>query len=66
MTTIKRLYVDWADTMFKQLQKKLIRWTTFLTKMLKGIIKIYLKKDVCHLALIIEILMQHFFLKTEP
>jgi hypothetical protein len=34
--------------------------------MLKGIVKIDPKKDVCHLALVIEILMQHFFLEIEP
>jgi hypothetical protein len=43
--------------MFKQLQKELVRWTTSKTKMLKGIIKVDPKKNVCHLALAIEILM---------
>ncbi len=32
--------------MFRQLHKKLVRWTTFHTKMLKGMVKIDVKKDV--------------------
>jgi hypothetical protein len=33
--------------------------------MLRGIIKVDPKKDVCHSVLVIEILMQHFSPKTE-
>jgi hypothetical protein len=33
--------------------------------MLKGIIKVDPKKDVCHSMLVIEILMQHFSPKTK-
>lgn len=41
-----------------------MRWTTSQTKMMMGTFKVDLKKDVCHSTLVIEILMQHFFLKT--
>jgi hypothetical protein len=43
--------------MFIQLHKKLVKWTTSHTKMLKGIVKIDVKKDVCHFALVLEVLM---------
>jgi hypothetical protein len=66
MIVVKGKYVDWANIMFKQLQKEWIRWTTSHTKMLKGIIKVDPKKDVCHFALVIEVLMQHLFPKIEP
>jgi hypothetical protein len=54
---MKRNELDWANTMFKQMNKELMRWTTFQTKMMMGIVKVEPKKDVCHLTLIIEILM---------
>ncbi len=33
--------------------------------MFKGVVKVDLEKNVCHSALVIEILMQHFFPKIE-
>jgi hypothetical protein len=41
-----------------------MRWTTSQTKVMMGTIKVDPKKDVFHLTLVIEILMQHFFLDT--
>jgi hypothetical protein len=34
-----------------------MKWTTFKTKILRGTIKVDLKKDVYHLALVINTLM---------
>jgi hypothetical protein len=61
MTSMKRNVVDSIVTLFKQLIRELMRWTTSQTKMLMGIIKVDPKKDVYHSTLTIEILMQHFF-----
>jgi len=47
--------------MFRQLHKKLVRWTTFHTKMLRGTVKIDLKKDVYHFELVIEVLILYIF-----
>jgi len=52
--------------MFIQLHKDLVRWTTYHNKMLMGIVKIDVKKDVCHFALAIKVLMQYFFLEKNP
>jgi hypothetical protein len=52
--------------MFIQLHKELVRWTTYHNKMLMGIVKIDVKKDVCHFALVIKVLMQYFFLEKNP
>ncbi len=41
-----------------------MKWTTSQTKMTMGTMKVNPKKDICHLTLTIEILMQHFFLNT--
>ncbi len=49
--------IDWVDTMFRQLHRKLVRWTTSHTKMLRGMVKIDVKKDVCHFKLVIEVLI---------
>jgi hypothetical protein len=43
--------------MFRQLHRKLVRWTTFHTKMFRGMVKIDVKKDVCHFELVIEVLI---------
>jgi hypothetical protein len=64
MTIMKRNVVDSIVTLFNQLLRELMRWTTSQTKMLMGIIKVDPKKNVYHSTLIIEILMQHFFPKT--
>jgi hypothetical protein len=45
---MKRNVVDSIVTLFNQLIRKLMRWTTFQTKMLMGIIKVDPKKDVYH------------------
>ncbi len=50
--------IDWANTLFKQMWRELIKWTTSQTCMLRRIIKVDPKKDLYHLALVIEILMQ--------
>ncbi len=39
---------------------------SFTNKMLKGIMKVDAKKDICHYALIIKVLMQYFFLENSP
>jgi hypothetical protein len=57
MTIMQGKVVDWVDILFKQLQRKLTRWTTSQTKIMMGTIKVVPKKDVRHLALVIEILM---------
>jgi hypothetical protein len=49
--------LNWVVTMFEQMHKELMRWTTFQTKMMMGITKVEPKKYVYHLTLIIEILM---------
>jgi hypothetical protein len=54
---MKKNELDWVDTMFKQMHTKLMKWTTFQTKMMMGITKVEPKKNVYHLTLIIEILM---------
>ncbi len=64
MTIVKGKEVDWVDTLFKQLQRELMSWTTSQTKMMMGIVKVNLKKNVYHSVLIVESLMQHFFLDT--
>jgi hypothetical protein len=64
MTVMKGKEIDWVDNLFKQLQRKLMRWTTFQTKMMMGTVEVNPKKHVYHLVLIIEILMQHFFPNT--
>jgi hypothetical protein len=38
-----------------------MKWTTSLTKMMMGIVKVDPKTNICHSTLVIEILMQHFF-----
>ncbi len=63
MMANKGKYVDWANTMSKQLHKKLVRWTTFQTKIHRVIVKFDVKKDVCHFALVIELLMEFIFEK---
>jgi len=42
--------------MFKQLHRKIIRWTTSHIKMLSGMVKIDVKKDVCHFELVVQVL----------
>jgi hypothetical protein len=41
MTIMQGKVVDWADTLFKQLQKELIRWTTSHTKVMMRTIKLH-------------------------
>ncbi len=48
--------------MFRQLHKKLVRWTTFHTKMLRGMVKIDVKKDVCHFELVIKVLILNIYI----
>jgi hypothetical protein len=64
MTTMKGNVIDWVDTLFKQVQRELMWWTTFQTKMMMVTIMVDPKKKVCHLTLVIEILMQHLFPDT--
>ncbi len=47
--------------MFRQLHRKLVRWTTCHTKMLRGMVKIDVKKDVCHFKLVIEMLIIYIY-----
>jgi hypothetical protein len=61
-TIVQGKTIDWANILFKQLQRELTRWTTAQTKVMMGIIKVDPKKDVCHSTLVIEILIQHLFL----
>jgi len=56
--------IDWVDTMFRQLHRKLVRWTTSHTKMLRVMVKIDVKKDVCHFELVIKALILFIFLKN--
>ncbi len=64
MTNVKGKAIDWENTLFKQMQRELMKWTTSQTKMMMGIVEVDLKKDICHSTLVIEILKQHFFPNT--
>ncbi len=39
-----------------------MRWIASHTKMMMGIVKVDPKIDICRSTLVVEILMQHFFL----
>jgi len=54
-------YVNWATIMYYQLVKELIRWEKCQEKMIEGIAKTEPKTDVCHFAIILEILFQKWF-----
>jgi hypothetical protein len=48
MIVVQGKAINWGDTLFKQLQRELIRWTTSQTKVMMGTIKVDPKKDVCY------------------
>jgi hypothetical protein len=56
--------------MYRQLHRELAKWTTSYTKMFKGIVKvdakIYIYIYICHFTLVIKMLMQYFFPKSNP
>jgi hypothetical protein len=58
--------IDWVDTMFRKLHRKLVRWTTFHTKMLKCMVKTDFKMNVCHFEFLIEVLILYIFLENNP
>jgi hypothetical protein len=52
--------------MYRQLHRELAKWTTSYTNMFQGIVKVDAKKYVCHSTLVIKMLIQYFFLKSNP
>ncbi len=52
--------------MQRWLCKELAKWTRLETKMPNSIVKVDVKKYVCHFALVIKVLMQYFFFKGDP
>jgi hypothetical protein len=53
--------INWAIIMYYQLVKELIRWEKCQEKMIEGIAKREPKKDVCHFAIVLEILFHKWF-----
>jgi hypothetical protein len=49
-------YVNWATIMYFQLVKELMRWEKHEKKMIEGTSKRKPKKDVCHYAIVQEVL----------
>ncbi len=54
-------FLNWAAIMYSQLVKELIRWDKCQKKMIEGTTKREQKKDVCHSAIIVEVLFQKCF-----
>ncbi len=54
-------FVIWVAIMYSQLVKELIRWEKCQKNMIEGIAKKEPKKDVCHSAIVLEILFQKWF-----
>jgi hypothetical protein len=50
--------VNWATIMYFQLVKKLIIWEKCHKSMIEGITKKEFKKDVCHSAIVFEVMFQ--------
>ncbi len=53
--------VNWVIIMYSQLVKELIRWEKCQKNMTKGIAKRKPKKDICHFAIVLEVLFQKWF-----
>jgi hypothetical protein len=53
--------INWAAIMYSQLVKELIRWEKCKKNIIEGIAKRSLKKDVCHSAIVLEVLFQKWF-----
>jgi hypothetical protein len=53
--------INWATIMYSQLVKKLIRWEKCQKNMIEGTTKREPKKDVCHFAIVLEVLFQKWF-----
>lgn len=66
VTTNQGKPVDWLDTVYKQLHSKLTRWRTSQTRMLRGIMKVDAKKDICHSTLVTKMLIQYFLFESNP
>jgi hypothetical protein len=49
-------YVNWATIMYSQLFKELIIWDKCPKNMIKGTTKREPKKDVCHYAIVLEVM----------
>jgi hypothetical protein len=54
-------FVDWAVIMYSQLVKELIKWEKCQKNMIEGTSKKEPKKDVCHFAIVLEVLFQKWF-----
>jgi hypothetical protein len=54
-------FVNWVAIMYFQFVKKLIRWGKCQKNMIEGTTKREQKKDVCHYAIVLEILFQKWF-----
>ncbi len=54
--------VNWDAVMYFRLVKELIRWDKCQKNMIEGIAKREPKKDVCHFAIVVEVLFQKQFL----
>jgi hypothetical protein len=48
--------VNWDAVMYFRLVKELIRWDKCQKNMIEGIAKREPKKDVCHFAIVVEVL----------
>jgi hypothetical protein len=53
--------INWVVIMCFQLVKELIRWERCHKNMIKGITKREPKKDVCHSAIVLEVMFQKWF-----
>jgi len=60
-TTHHGEFVDWATITYSQLVKELIKWETFHENMIEGTSIKKRKKDVCHYAIVLEVLFQNWF-----
>jgi hypothetical protein len=54
-------FVNWATIIYSQLVKELMRWEKCEKKMSEGTSKRKPKKDVCHYAIVQEVLFQKWF-----
>jgi hypothetical protein len=54
-------FVSWVIIMYFQLVKELIKWEKCQKNIIEGTTKRELKKDVCHFAIVLEILFLKWF-----
>ncbi len=54
-------FVNWDVIMFSQLVKKLIKWEKCQKNMIEGMAKREPKQDVCHFAIMLEIIFLKWF-----